>query len=328
MKVLITGGGGYLGVRLAERLVEQGHEVKSMLRSDPPHSYLDVPGITKVKGDIQDPAGLRELMNGMDAVFHCAGMISYDPGKDEQMYQTNVIGTRNVAEAVLASNVTRMIHVSSTAALGVNYDRNRKISEDEPFNARALGMAYFTSKYDAEQELQKLKADGLDFVIVNPASIIGPRDTRRYEQVYAGLIYKYNPRFLPPGGNAFVDIEDVVDCLVAAWEKGISGERYTISGENLSFAELIIRVNKLIDRDPPSFKLPVAAMQIASLGFRVLGLLGKKMHMTPELISKVGQWHLYVDTTKAERAFGIKPRKIDQALTDTITWLKAEGRID
>lgn len=327
MKILISGAGGYLGVRLAECLVERGHSVIAMVRSEPKHNYLQRDGIEVAKGDILDAPRLRELMEGVDAVFHCAGVISYDPAKDELMYQTNVVGTRTMAEAALASGVKRFVYTSSTAALGVNYDPKKRVTEEDPFNARALGMSYFTSKYDAEQELHKLREKGLDYVILNPASIIGPRDTRRYEQVYAGLIYKFNPRILPPGGNAFVDLEDVVEGHIRAWEKGKCGERYILSGENLSFAELIIRVNKLIGRKPPSARLPLFCMSMVAASFRVLAIFGQKLHMTPELISKVGRWYLYVDTSKAEQELGMKFRTIDHALQETLDWLKAEGRI-
>ncbi len=327
MKVLISGAGGYLGVRLAERLIGAEHKVLAMVRSAPQHQYLEREGITIEKGDILDSPRLKELMTGVDAVFHCAGVISYDPTKDELMYQTNVVGTRTMAEAALACGVKRFVYTSSTAALGINYDLEKRVTEDDPFNARSLGMSYFTSKYDAEQELHKLREKGLDYVILNPASIIGPRDTRRYEQVYAGLIYKYNPPILPPGGNAFVDLEDVVEGHIRAWKKGRCGERYILSGENLSFADLIIRVNQLIEREPPWFRFPVMGMSLISFGFRLMALFGKKMHMTPELLSKVGRWHLYVNTTKAERELGMHFRSIDQAIKDTLDWLKAEGRI-
>lgn len=327
MKVLITGAGGYLGVRLAERLVDSGHSVLAVVRSLPRHKYLQINGVTIEQGDITDKQRMLELLRGVDVVFHCAGVISYSTSKNDLMYQTNVVGTRTMAEAAIAAGVKRFIYTSSTAALGVNYDPKKLKTETDAFNARDLGMGYFTSKYDAEQELHRLVGKGLDYVIVNPGSIIGPRDTRRYEQVYAGLIYKFNPRILPPGGNTFVDLEDVVEGHILAWKKGVTGERYIISGENLSFADLIIRVNQLIGRRPPRIRLPLFFMRIAAAFLKVLQWLGKKPHITPELVSRVGTWYLYADNSKAKRELGLQPRKLDQAITDTIAWLKAEGRI-
>lgn len=324
-EVVITGGGGFLGVRLAEELLARGHRVRILSRKRPESKYFVALGVEHVAADILEPASLARAFAGIDVVFHCAGLVSYDPKKAELMYQTNVVGTRNVGEAALAAGVKRLVQTSSIAAIGVNYDPRATMNEAMAFNAEPLGMAYFTTKYAAEQELHKLRARGLDYVIVNPGSILGPRDTRKKGQVYAGIIQKLNPPLALPGGNNFVDIEDVVRGHILAWEKGRVGERYILGGENLTFAELIARVNRLLGRPAPRFTLPAAAMSFVAGLLSIARALGLKANITPALVRRIGRWYLFVDSSKARRELGYEPHAVDGALARTLAWLKAEG---
>lgn len=324
MKALVTGGAGFLGQKLAKALVEAGHEVRLLVRTPRQTGELSV---SYVMGDLQDEGSLRRACEGMDWVIHTAGIISYNPAKADLMYQTNVVGTRAIAEAALAAGVKRFLHVSSTAAIGVNEDPLQPMTEDTVFNARSLGLAYFDTKYDAERELLKVVEKGLDAVIVNPGSLLGPGDTRRYEKGYAGLIYKYKPPVLFQGGINFVDVNDVVKGILLALEKGRKGERYILGGENLSFGDLIVRVNNILGRPSPKISVPKGMMGVLAKGLRVLNAFGVDLHFTPELVRQVSTWYLYVSSAKAERELGYKPHRIDHALSATIDWLKAEKRI-
>lgn len=325
MKALITGGAGFLGQKLAKALLDEGHEVRLLVRK--PRSGQDSLPVSYAVGDLADEASLEKACEGIDWVFHAAGVISYNPKKAELMRKTNVEGTRAVAQAALRRKVKRVVFTSSTAAIGVNEDPKVVLNEDSPFNARKLGLAYFDTKYDAERELLKAVEQGLDAVIVNPGSLLGPGDTRRYEKGYAGLVYKYNPRVLFHGGINFVDIDDVVRGHLLARDKGRTGERYILGGENLSFGELIIRIDAILGRPPPKVYVPVAAMGLLAGGLRVLNTFGIDIHMTPELVRQVCSWYLYVDSSKAERELGYKPHRIDRAIASTIDWLKGLGRL-
>lgn len=325
-KVLITGGAGFLGQKLARALLAEGHEVRLLVRKMR-EAQADFP-VSYVQGDLADEASLEKACEGADWVFHAAGLISYNPKKAELMQKTNVEGTRAVAQAALRQKVKRLVFTSSTAAIGVNEDPRVLLNEEAPFNARKLGLAYFDTKYDAERELLKAAEKGLDAVIVNPGSLLGPGDTRRYEKGYAGLVYKYNPRVLFHGGINFVDIDDVVRGHLLALEKGRAGERYILGGENLSFGELIIRIDAILGRPAPKHYVPVAAMGLLAGGLRVLNAFGVDIHMTPELVRQVCSWYLYVDSAKAEKELGYKPHRIDRAIAGTIDWLKEIGRLE
>lgn len=324
-KILITGGAGFLGQKLARALLDEGHEVRLLVRKA--RGSGPEPRLSYAQGDLADEDSLERACEGIDWVFHAAGLISYNPKKAELMRITNVDGTRSMAEAALRQKVKRFVFTSSTAAIGVNEDPRALLNENSPFNARKLGLAYFDTKYDAERELLKVVEKGLDAVIVNPGSLLGPGDTRRFEKGYAGLVYKYNPRVLFHGGINFVDVEDVVKGHLLAREKGRTGERYILGGENLSFGELIIRIDAIIGRPPPKRYVPVAAMGLLAGGLRVLNAFGVDIHMTPELVRQVCSWYLYVDSGKAERELGYRPSRIDRAIAGTIEWLKSIGRI-
>ena len=325
MKAMITGGAGFLGQKLARALLNDGHEVRLLVRN--PKAVPTDLAVSTVSGDLADEASLERACEGMDWVFHAAGLISYNPQKAELMRQTNVVGTANIARAALRQKVKRFVHTSSTAAIGVNEDPKTSLNEGTAFNARKLGLAYFDTKFDAERELLKAVERGLDAVIVNPGSLLGPGDTRRFEKGYAGLVYKYNPRVLFHGGINFVDIDDIVHGHRLAIEKGRTGERYILGGENLSFGELIIRIDAILGRPAPKIYVPTSFMGVFAGALRVLNACGIEIHMTPELVRQVCTWYLYVDSAKAMKELGYKPQRIDRAIASTIDWLKEIGRI-
>jgi dihydroflavonol-4-reductase len=324
MKALVTGGAGFLGKKLCIALRSEGILVRVLVRKAP---NMPEEGLEYVVGDLADEASLKKACEGVDYVFHTAGLISYNPLKNDLMYRTNVLGTKNVAAAALHCGVKRFIHTSSTAAIGVNVDPTIQLEETSHFNARKLRLAYFDTKYDAEQELLKIVDQGLDAVILNPGSLVGPGDTRRYEQSYPGLIYKFKPPVLFHGGINFVDVNDVVAGHLLALKRGKKGERYILGGENLSFADFIRRTNVIIGRKSPKYFVPQGMMGFLAGLIAVMEKFGVHLHMTPSLVRQVTSWYLFVDSAKAKRELGYSPKPIDQAIRDTLSWLKELQKI-
>jgi dihydroflavonol-4-reductase len=326
-KVLVTGASGFLGVHLVEALVQRGYKVRALVQALGPNQDLDLLPVEKIQGSLEDLGSLQRACEGQDAVIHTVGVISYNPAKNALMHKINVVGTQAVCEAALGAGVKRIVVTSSTAAIGYGTDPLAALTEASPFNGYETELAYFTSKYEAERAAFAFCSRDLEVVVVNPGSLMGSRDRRRYEQSYPGLIYKFKPPFLIHGGINFVDVKDAALGHVLALEKGRSGERYILGGENLGFGDLIKRVNKIVGRPTPKHYLPNSIVDMGGLLLKAARGLGFEAHISPEIASRVVRWYLYVDSSKAISELGYTPNFIDSSIERTIRWLRSEGRI-
>ena len=326
-EVLVTGGHGFLALHLIERLLKEGHRVRALVREKRVSSPLQDWDVDIVEGDILNFSSLLSAMERCSVVFHTAGLVSYDPKQNEQMRRVNVDGTRLVGEAALKTKVSRLIYTSSIAAIGINWDPKVILDEEHNFDAESLGLQYFDTKHAGEKELHQLREKGLNYVIVNPSSILGPRDTRKKANVYVGLIYRLQPKISFPGGNNFVDVEDVVEGHILAWKKGVTGERYILGGENLEFIDFMNKTNKVIGRSAIKRKFFPFVLVFFSWIFRFMRLLGKKTPITPELLKHMGFWYFYVSSDKAKEKLGYSPKPIDSAIEKTLSWLKEKRYI-
>ncbi len=173
--VLVTGGTGFIGSSLAAALLEEGSHVRILRRGD---SDLRALGSLKVQhalGDVRDKDSLRRAMKGCDTVFHTAAMVSHWKRERAAMFDVNVHGTRNVVDTCLELGVQRLIHTSSTAAIG--FPENRSLADETiQFNWERYDVGYQQSKHEAEEEIHRGVKLGLDAVMVNPTVVIGPRD--------------------------------------------------------------------------------------------------------------------------------------------------------
>jgi dihydroflavonol-4-reductase len=283
--------------------------------------------MSEVEGDLGDLDSLRSACKGMDGVFHTAGLISYNPAKAPLLQAVNVEGTRSLLRAAQEMGVARFLVTSSTASIGVNENPDLLLTERAPFNAGDLGLAYFPTKKAAEDLVLAANGPRFEALSVNPGSLLGPGDTRRYEKGYAGLVYKYGPPCLFYGGINFVDVDDVVEGHWLAWKKGRAGERYILGGENLTYADFILRMNGILGRKSPSWYLPKSFMGMAAGALRLLNFMGVDLHMSPELIQQTCRWYLFVSSEKARTELGYKPGAVDRSLVETIRWLKDLGRL-
>ncbi len=248
--IVITGATGYIGSQVVLALLSQlSGEVKCRViaRKSSDCSFLAGLPVEVVRADILDPLSLNEAFRGVDTVFHCAGLISYTKNFRNALYETNVLGTRNVVNASLFNNVRRLVMTSSIAAVGATEDGS-SASESTTFQEWQRRNGYMEAKHLAELEGLRGLAEGLDVVFVNPGVVIGvdrdnPASVSSSNKVLR-LIYQGKLPFSPLGGSGFVDVRDVADAHIEAWKKGRSGERYLIVGHNLSFRELFTRIGR------------------------------------------------------------------------------------
>jgi dihydroflavonol-4-reductase len=261
-QVLVTGATGFLGSHLVCRLAEAGQRVRVLVR-DP--ARLSVPAavvdaLDVRVGDITDPDSVADAVSGVGTVFHCAAFIGLgQPTDRRKLNRVNVGGTATVVNAALEAGIRRLVYTSSIAALGRSADITHCLDETAEWSESPLNTAYAISKYRAELEVHRAIAEGLDAVIVNPSVIMGPgRRGENTMKIAERVLAKTIPA-LPSGSTNVVDVEDVVEGLLAAMERGATGERYVLAGQNLSWTAIIGTLAEALGVEAPgrimSFRL-------------------------------------------------------------------------
>lgn len=266
MKTLVTGATGLIGSTLTHQLLADGATVRIVHR---PSSSFDLLGeaaerVERMVGDLLNPRSLHRAMDGMDRVYHAAALIEAK-GRTDQLRRVNVDGTANVVNAALQSDVRRLAHVSSIAALGHPEDPtdDTVIDETSPWRPMASDSAYARSKYNAELEVHRGIAEGLDAVIVNPSLVFGTgRPSTNTRRIVDAVRSGWMPG-VPAGGTNVVDVRDVAAGLRRAMERGTTGERYILGSENLSWREIVYTLAKAFGVEPPTRTIPPSLLTAA-----------------------------------------------------------------
>lgn len=301
MKAFVTGGTGFIGVPFVRALLARGDQVVLGVRDAGKAKRLFPEELSKAQSslsietcDLLDAKSIQAAMKGCEAVFHLAGTISYRRKEQAALFRVNRDATAAVADAALALGAGRMVHVSSIVAVGIQWGPSRPLNEDDVYNGHELKLSYFDSKHEAEGEIRKRVALGLDAVIVNPSTVVG----RKKESGPAGNVKRAiralaRAPFLLPGGNSWVDVKDVVKGILLAHEKGRPGRRYILTSQNISNAEITRRLYRESGLEPPRVKL----------SGRALKFLGR---FVPSA-SRVCGFFLYADSTRARVELGWVP---------------------
>ncbi|MFQ5571144.1 MAG: SDR family oxidoreductase [Rhodothermales bacterium] len=307
MKVLVTGATGFIGSELTRQLLAQGREVRILRRAA---SRLDLLGeaarhVDHAVGDVTEPHSLLKSMEGVRQVYHAAAYVGVGGHRDQALlHRVNVVGTANVVNAALKTDIERLVHTSSIAALGRPEQRDTRIDETIPWHSSRLNTAYAISKHNAELEIHRGIAEGLDAVMVNPSLVFGvgrPGENTRQivEKVRDGRLPA-----IPTGGTNAVDVQDVAAGHLRAMERGKTGERYMLSSENLSWKTLIETLAGALGVSPPRFTLsPGAALAFASLSEGMAFVLRRPPRFTREIARQTARSYTY-DNRKAVAELG------------------------
>ena len=233
--IFVTGASGLVGSHLIQSLLSKGKKVRALYRQAVPV----FPGSEQcdwVKGDILDPIGLNEALEGVEFVYHCAAIVSFAPGAAAKMLHSNVEGTANVVNACLTQKVKKLIFVSSVAALG-RIRETEAIDESMHWTPETSNSVYGQSKYLAELEVWRAMEEGLPMAIVNPVIILGAGDWNNGSSGIFKSAYNEFPWYTG-GMSGFVDVLDVVDAMQILMDSNITGQRYVLSADNLSYRSL------------------------------------------------------------------------------------------
>jgi dihydroflavonol-4-reductase len=267
--ILVTGGTGSVGFHLLLQLLEQNIPIRATYRSEKKLKkiaqlfslFSNENGFKKiewVKADILDIPKLQLAFENVTQVYHCAAMVSFDPKDEENLYQNNIIGTANVVNLCLASAEKgipiKLCHVSSIAALGNGNENNWCVNEETDRNTEVIRSDYAISKFGAEMEVWRGYQEGLNVVIVNPGVILGngfPKEgaSKMIRMVKKGL------SFYTKGNIGIVAIEDVVKSMILLMNSNISGERYIVVGEDITYKNLFTVIAKDLHKKAPKFEL-------------------------------------------------------------------------
>ena len=250
--ILVTGGSGLLGAALIEALLKKGEKVKAIYNRKALPSFNN-DGLTTVQCDIMDVVKLEEVMQGVERVYHCAGLVSFHKKDVENLYRINVEGTANIVDAALAAGVKKLLHVSSVAALG-RIRINEVISEKMQWTSETSNSRYGESKYLGEMEVWRGIAEGLNAVIVNPTIILGPGNWNEGSTAIFKSAYEEFPWYTT-GTTGFVDVRDVVKAMILLMDSAITEEKFIISGHNETYQDVFNAIADGFNKKRPHKKV-------------------------------------------------------------------------
>jgi dihydroflavonol-4-reductase len=322
--VLVTGGSGFVGGAILQRLVSDGRSVRALARSDRAADAVREAGAEPMRGDVLDADSLIEAMRGCAGVFHAAGvnaMCRHDP---TPMLRTNVDGTANVVRAAAATGVERVVYTSSAAAIGEAPGTTGR--EDAPHRGWYLSR-YERSKHLAERTALQLASElGLALVCVNPSSVQGPGRTTGSARLLLDLV---NGR-LPVLVRTTISLVDVADCTeghLLAETRGVAGQRYLLSGATVSTAEAVELVRGLWGRPERVRWLPASVVRAGGTVVEAAGRLARRdVPVCREAVRTLLHGHRY-DGSKAERELDLAYTPLERTLERTLAWYAERGLV-
>jgi dihydroflavonol-4-reductase len=326
-RALVTGGTGFIGSNIALRLIERGWQVRVLERLGASRELLEGGPFEFVSGDVLEPETLPPALEAVDVVFHAAGVVDYWRQGTDRMYAVNVEGTRNVMQAALQAGVQRVVHTSSTAAMGIH--PNVVVDETFSFNVKPERFVYGHSKYLAEQIVLEYVQRGLPAVIVNPATVIGPRDIRKVSSGMVVEVVKHCvPPLIPPGGTNVTPICDAAQGHIEAALKGQVGQRYILAGENMTHLQLYQTIANVVGcgmklKVMPRWQVTFIAGLTDMLQPQTSGpvpLTGDRLRLEAQMF--------YFDGSKARNAFVLPNTPLRVTIGRTFQWYALMGEFD
>ncbi|MGG7036578.1 MAG: NAD-dependent epimerase/dehydratase family protein [Flavobacterium sp.] len=260
--ILVTGGTGLVGAHLLLHLTENEGHIRSIYRT--PDSIEKTKSLFRlyqkenffskiewIQGDVTDIPSLENAFENIDYVYHCAGLISYDPNDEYLLRKTNIEGTANIVNFCIDYNVKKLCHVSSIAALGDLAPHEKQITEETEWNPEASHSDYAISKYGAEMEVWRGQQEGLNVIIVNPGVIFGAGFWNQGSGLFFSKV-KNGFSFYTNGKAGFVSVTDVAKIMIRLMNSKSAGERFTLIAENSGFKDVIFNIAKKLNvKKPP-----------------------------------------------------------------------------
>jgi dihydroflavonol-4-reductase len=327
MLAFVTGATGFLGSHVARVLIEQGAQLRLLVRPSSGLRNVESLDADQVVGDLRDSASIEKALSGCEVVFHVAAdyrLWVRDPG---EMYRSNVEGTRSLLEAARKQNVRRVVYTSSVATMGFTSNHKEVADEQSPVGVADMIGHYKRSKFMAEEVAIDAAKSGVDVMIVNPTTPIGERDIKPTPtgRIVVDFLKRKFPAYVETGLN-LVDATECARGHVQALEKGRPGERYILGGENLTLKQILDRLAVITGLPSPTVKLPYFfALATGVVDEMVTGrLLGREPRATIDAV-RMGRKMMFASSAKAERELGWQTVPVDGALRRSVEWFRANG---
>ena len=322
MRAFVTGGTGFIGGRMVERLLDDGWEVSALVRSPERAARIRDRGATLVLGDVTEPGTFEGPIKGADAVLHLAAYYALGVDDRERMMRINVQGTEDVLRAAGDAHVPRILYCSSVAALGSGPPGS--VGDETRVHHGEFPSVYEESKWLAHEATLRLVAGGLPVVSVMPGAVYGPGDVS-FISVLLGLYAKRRLVVCSFRDSvaSWVHVDDVVDGMARALEKAPGGESYLLGGDNESIGGLLARIKPLTGIKPPSVWVPD---WVARASMPLSPLLSRMLKQAPGAVrdgTRTLSGSLAFTSAKAERDFGYRFRPVEEGLPPYIEMLAA-----
>ena len=324
MKAFVTGGSGFVGTNLIHLLLKEGFEVRAMVRSTSVISQLKTLPVELAYTDLNS-SKLAFHLEGCDVLFHAAAHYSLWRSDHDRLFESNVLGTRNILAAAKSAGIRRTVYTSSVAAIGVKPDAS-PTTEAYQSKPEDLISAYKRSKYWAEQEIVNAVGAGQDIVTVNPTSPIGPWDIKPTPtgEIILRFLRRQMPAFVDTGLN-FIAIEDVCRGHLLALERGKTGDRYILGHKNLSLQDFLLQLSSLTGLSAPHLKVPHwLPLGAAWVDERVLTQFGKVPSLAIDGV-RMSQQKMYYDASKAVKELGLPQTDLESSIVASIDWFRSSG---
>ncbi len=328
MKAFVTGATGFVGSSITRLLIEAGFEVGILARKESNLANVEGIRLSIHYGDLRDRQSLREALYGYDYLFHVAADYRLWVPRPCEIYENNVEGTRNVMDAAIRARIKRAVYTSSVATLGTEKDGS-DADEKTPVGIEDMIGHYKRSKFIAEELVKKLTdAGAIDAVIVNPSTPVGPRDIKPTPtgRMILEAAQGKMPAYVDTGLN-IVHVDDVAMGHLLALERGKTGRRYILGGENMTLKEILGEIARLTRRRPPMIRLPHnLVLPLAFVLETVSRFTGKEPLTTVDGV-RLSKKKMFFSSRRAERELGYSHRPARTAIEDAIKWFRRKGLI-
>jgi dihydroflavonol-4-reductase len=327
MTTLVTGATGFVGSHVARQLAGRGERVRVLVRPTSRREALDGAGVEFFEGDLREAASVERAMQGVEQVFHVAADYRLWTRRPEELYESNVEGTKRLLHAAQRAGVKKIVYTSTVATIAVPREGSLPSEETRAELGEMIGH-YKRSKFLAEEEAKKAAAEGIPVVIVNPTAPVGPGDWKPTPtgKIIVDFLNGKMPAYVDTGLNV-AGVEDIALGHLLAAEKGRIGERYILGGRNMSLKEILRALAAISGKRAPRVRLPHALAMAAGYADEIFSRLAGREPQIPVEGVKMSRHKMFVASDKATRELGYAPAAVEKALERAVHWYEGNGYV-